>query len=86
MSRHGRRGRNRRRRPTVGELIPVRGWNRPLIELEPETPRAALELPAADMLTALGIEGDQETPTRLVKALHEMTEGRLTDPCRHLEV
>ncbi|MBM0203540.1 GTP cyclohydrolase I [Micromonospora sp. STR1s_5] len=38
------------------------------------------------MLRYLGVHGDQETPGRLVRALHEMTRGRLMDPRRHLAV
>jgi GTP cyclohydrolase I len=53
------------------------------------TPRvhvgAAIEY-AADMLDALGIAGDNETPGRLVRALHELTHGRLEDPRAHLQV
>jgi GTP cyclohydrolase I len=41
---------------------------------------------AGDMLKHLGITGDFDTPMRFVKALHELTEGRLDDPRRHLEV
>lgn len=41
---------------------------------------------ARDMLTALGVHGDDDTPGRLVRALHEMTAGRLVDPRRHLTV
>jgi GTP cyclohydrolase IA len=41
---------------------------------------------ARGMLAVLGIVGDDETPGRLVRALHEMTRGRLEDPRRHLQV
>lgn len=41
---------------------------------------------AKALLTALNIQGDQATPDRFVRALHEMTSGRLTDPRRHLKV
>lgn len=41
---------------------------------------------AADMLKALGIRGDDRTATRLTRALHELTAGRLGDPRDHLAV
>lgn len=41
---------------------------------------------AAEMLKHLDIGGDDDTPARLVKALHELTRGRLTDPRDHLAV
>ncbi|TDC28493.1 GTP cyclohydrolase I FolE [Micromonospora sp. 15K316] len=41
---------------------------------------------AAAMLKHLGITGDDDTPARLVRALHELTAGRLTDPRQHLTV
>lgn len=46
----------------------------------------AAERHAAAMLGELGIEGDESTPARLVRALHELTGGRLQDPRRHLKV
>lgn len=46
----------------------------------------AAAMAAATMLDALGIRGDDDTPARLVRALHEMTGGRLVDPRRHLAV
>lgn len=41
---------------------------------------------AKRLLDALGILGDDDTPGRLVKALHELTVGRLIDPRNHLLV
>jgi GTP cyclohydrolase I len=46
----------------------------------------AAETAARQMLTDLGIHGDDRTAGRLVRALHEMTAGRLVDPRRHLHV
>lgn len=40
----------------------------------------------AKMLAALGIAGDGDTPTRLVRALDELAAGRHVDPRRHLQV
>lgn len=39
---------------------------------------------AADMLTALGIPVDPETPMRLARSLDELAQYRGTDPTRHL--
>lgn len=47
---------------------------------------AIAELHAGAMLTALGIVGDDRTPGRLVRALHELTAGRNLAPDRHLDV
>jgi GTP cyclohydrolase IA len=41
---------------------------------------------AAAMLRELGVEGDASTPARMVKALHELTSGRLVNPRDHLVV
>lgn len=41
---------------------------------------------AAEMLLALGIDGDDQTGMRLVRALDELTAGRHVDPTRHLAV
>ncbi len=41
---------------------------------------------AAKMLAALGITGDERTAHRMVRALDELTRGRLHDPRTHLEV
>lgn len=49
----------------------------------------AAEAHCRAMLTALGIPTDHDgvraTPRRFVRALHEMTRGRLLDPGRHLD-
>lgn len=59
----------------------------------PDSPEVDIDLAAKHaeaMLTALGLPYDSEhndrTPRRFVRALAEMTAGRLVDPGRHLEV
>lgn len=39
---------------------------------------------AADMLTTLGVEGDERTAMRLVRAIDELASARDLDPVRHL--
>lgn len=66
--------------PPEGDLDRV--WHIP-VETQVTT---GAEANARAMLNALGIRGDDGTPGRLVRALHEMTAGRLVDPRRHLAV
>lgn len=47
---------------------------------------AAAEDHARGLLKALGIHGDDDTPGRMARALHELAAGRLGDPRRHLAV
>lgn len=47
---------------------------------------AVAAIHAAAMLGALGIHGDDKTPTRLVRALDELAAGRDLEPDRHLDV
>src|SRR6266705_1238799 len=60
-----------------------------LPSLAPTVDLDAAELAAAQMLAALGIDVSGEharrTPRRLVRALDELTSGRLTDPAVWLD-